>query len=232
MKKHSENIMNILKSTLIALGALSCAATAAELKVASVNLQSAINAYYKTQAAQKELTEARDAVKAENDERQGKIQSIMKELEGLQKQFQDPSVNDNVKKDIQRKFEVKRNAAVAAEKELKEFIERKQSLLNETLKSRLESILGEIQVVVDAKAKDGQFDIIFDSSALSAGQTRIFMFTKQSLDVTPSVIAEINKTAPAGYVAPEMPAPGAAPAAPATPAGKAVPAPKPISAAE
>jgi hypothetical protein len=46
---------------------------------------------------------------------------------------------------------------------------------------------------------------VFDSAALSANQTLVFLYNNGANDFTDEVMAEINKDAPAGSVTPAKP---------------------------
>lgn len=206
--------MKFLNKALIATTALAMVASAsAELKVATVDVQKLFKDYYKTHEAQKELDAARQEVQNKNNERVAKIQAIEKDLKELKKQIEDPAVNEKNKKELTDQFQLKNNEGVALDQERRQFLERRNRALGEQMKVKLTSIVEEINKLTTDAAKKGGYDIVFDSSANSMSQTKVLMFSKPGFDITPSVMKELNASAPKGFdpaksatPAPEAPA--------------------------
>ena len=57
----------------------------------------------------------------------------------------------------------------------------------------------EINKVATDKATSGKFDLVLDKSAVSAAQTKVFLYTNPSMDITAEVKKELNASAPAGF---------------------------------
>lgn len=209
--------MKLFNTTMIVAAAMSMVAVAqAELKVATVDMQQLFKDYYKTHDAQKELDKTKKEIEADNAKRMEKVQAIEKELQDMQKRAQDPSMSDKTKKDLEEQFQLKRNEGVALEKERREFLERKGRALNETMRLKMTSIVDEINKIATDKATAGKFDLVLDKSAQAASQTKVFMYTKPSMDITPEVMKELNASAPAGFdpskTSVDLQVPAAAPA--------------------
>ena len=208
--------MKFLNKSLIAAAALSLVASAsAELKIATVDVQKLFKDYYKTHEAQKELDTARTEVQAKNNERVAKIQAIEKDLKELKKQVEDPAINEKSKKDLADQFQLKNNEGVALDQERRQYLERRNRALGEQMKVKLTGIIEQINKVTTDAAKKGGFDIVFDSSAQAMSQTKVLMFTKEGFDITPSVMKELNASAPKDFdpsksVAPAPQVPAAA----------------------
>ncbi|MBT9450878.1 OmpH family outer membrane protein [Akkermansia glycaniphila] len=191
---------------------LATTATAAELKVASVDVQDLFRSYYKTHAAQKKINEQRIKIENETKERQDKLKALGEELQKIRQQYNDPTLNDARRQAISKEFQLKQNDAMSAENEYKNFMQRKQIAFQEMVKRDMSSIITEIEKAVQDKASAENFDIVFDSSAVTPSGTHTFVFAKKSLDITPAMKSELNKNAPAGF---DPNAPLDQPAAPA-----------------
>lgn len=199
--------MKFLNKALIATTALAMIASAsAELKVATVDVQKLFKDYYKTHEAQKELDTARQEVQNKNNDRVAKIQLIEKDLKELKKQIEDPAVNEKNKKELTDQFQLKNNEGVALDQERRQFLERRNRALGEQMKVKLTSIVEEINKLTNDAAKKGGYDIVFDSSANSMSQTKVLMFSKPGFDITPSVMKELNASAPKGFDPAKAPA--------------------------
>ena len=75
---------------------------------------------------------------------------------------------------------------------------------------RMRGILGEIQKLVEERAKAENYDYVFDKSGMSTSQVPFLLFTKDAIDVSAALLKDLNKDAPADSI----PAPAPAPAAP------------------
>ena len=192
--------MKFFNTTLIAAAALGMVSAAhAELKVATVDVQHVFKDYYKTHEAQKEVNNVRKEIEAENATRMEKVKAIEKELQDIKKRGEDPSLSDKAKQSLGEQFQLKQNEGIALEKARREFVERKSRSLNETVQLKMSAIIEEINKVATDKATSGKFDLVLDKSAVSAAQTKVFLYTNPSMDITAEVKKELNASAPAGF---------------------------------
>ena len=224
--------MNLIKSTLIAAAvavtmtgsAIAQAEAPASSKIeniVSVNLQDLLNKYYKTQDALKKLAADEESVKKANDERMVVTKGLEKELGELKKKANDPATSEADKKKLAEDFQLKQASLIAKEQERREFIERRMKTLNANKQQQMSLLYEEIVKVIKEKAKAEKYDLVIDASASSAVLgNRVFMFVKESADVTPEILKVLNKEAPADFDASKIPSAGQKPAAeqPAAPA--------------
>ena len=105
----------------------------------------------------------------------------------------------------------------SAEGKLRELQEIEQSItqfdrsartqLGESQRNMRDKIVAEIREVVNKKAKASGYAAVLDSAAESAVGTPIVLFNASLPDLTDEILAQINATAPAGALAPVVPAP-------------------------
>ena len=209
-------IRRLLTATLVA--ALTCVASAqeAKLKIATVDMQELFKQYYKTNEAQKQINVERARIQKDNNERMAKIRDIETALGKLGKQLEDPALADSKKQALFKDWQMQQQEGIALDRERREFLQRRNQMLNEKMLQRMKGILEEIRKLVEEHAKAENFDYVFDKSGLSTSQVPFLLYTKDATDITAVLLKDLNKDAPAeslpaaGDPAPELPAPAPA----------------------
>ena len=168
------------------------------IKIATVDMQTLFKEYHRTSAAQKEVNVERAKIQQNNEDRLETIRALEEELRSLRKQLDDPSISDKKKQDLFRDFQMKTQEGVALDRERREFLQRRQTALNEKMLQKMRGILEEIRLLVESRAKEDDYDYVFDKSGLSTAQVPFLLYTKDATDITAGLLAELNKDAPAG----------------------------------
>ncbi len=190
--------MKLISRLIIAFAALSLSVgSAAELKVATIDLQKLVNDFYKTDDAQKELSLVQTRIQTENKARLERIRKIQEELEGLKGQLQDGALAEAKMKELEEQYRDKNNEGIALDRERREYLERRTRSLNERMGRQMRVIVEEINKIVEDKARQGNYDFVFDKSARSGGGMQFLTYSKDSFDITAEILAELNKDAPA-----------------------------------
>jgi outer membrane protein len=96
---------------------------------------------------------------------------------------------------------MKTQEGVALDRERREFLQRRNTALNEKMVQKMRGILEEIRKLVEDRAKSDDYDYVFDKSGLSTSQVPFLLYTKDATDITGGLLEQLNKDAPA-------PAPG------------------------
>ena len=210
----------IRRITALVLAAALCGTAAAQegkLKIATVDMQQLFKKYYQTNEAQKEINVERARITKENNDRTARIRELDTELQGMRKQLEDPAISESKKQSVFSEWNVKQQEGIALDRERREYLQRRNTSLNEKMVARMKGILDEIRKLVEEKAKTEDYDYVFDKSGLSTSQVPFFLYTKDATDITEVLLKELNKDAPPESLTPEEPAPApeAAPAAPA-----------------
>lgn len=186
-------------SALIAAVALcgSAAAQEGKLKIATVDMQQLFKEYHRTGEAQKEINVERARIQKENNDRLATIRELDTQLQNMRKQLEDPTIAQSKKESVYNEWNVKQQEGIALDRERREFLQRRNQLLNEKMVQRMKGILEEIRKLVEEKAKAEDYDYVFDKSGLSTSQVPFFLYTKDATDVTAVLLKELNKDAPA-----------------------------------
>jgi outer membrane protein len=193
--------MTVRQLTLSLAGLLLFAALPAsaqdKLKIATVDMQKLFKEYHRTNDAQKQINVERARIQKENNERLSRIRELEAELQNLRKQLEDPSISDKKKQELFKEFQMKTQEGVALDRERREYLQRRNAALNEKMVQRMRGILEEIRKLVEDQAKTDDYDYVFDKSGLSASQVPFLLYTKDATDITPRLLATLNKDAPA-----------------------------------
>ena len=189
------------KLTIALTASLMLAAVPAQaqeaLKIATVDMQQLFKEYHRTNEAQKQINVERARIQKENNERLARIRDLEAELQSLRKQLEDPSISDKKKQDLFKEFQMKTQEGVALDRERREYLQRRNAALNEKMVQRMRGILEEIRKLVEDQAKSDDYDYVFDKSGLSTSQVPFLLYTKDATDITPGLLTELNKDAPA-----------------------------------
>ena len=172
--------------------ALSATANA-ELKVATVDVQKLFADYYKTHEAQAEVDKAAQTVQETNNTRAETIKKMEADFNDMVKRLQDPMLNEKDKKELEQKAQIKRQEVIALEQERRGFVERQLKSLQEQMKVRSAKIMGEITKITEGIATKGNYDLVLDKSAQALRSNQVFVYTKPGMDITPTVMKELNK---------------------------------------
>lgn len=194
------NQMTFRQLTLAAAGTLLLAVPALaqdKLKIATVDMQMLFKQYHRTNEAQKDINVERAKIQQNNNERLETIRNLEDELQGLRKQLDDPSISDKKKQDLFKTFQMKTQEGVALDRERREFLQRRNTALNEKMVQKMRGILEEIQKLVEGRAKADDYDYVFDKSGLSTSQVPFLLYTKDATDITAGLLDQLNKDAPA-----------------------------------
>jgi outer membrane protein len=212
-------IRRILSTALAVSLAGSAVAQEGKIKIATVDMQELFQQYYRTNEAQKQINVERARIQKDNNERLARIRELENTLGNLRKQLDDPAVADTRKQQLFKDWQIQQQEGVALDRERREFLQRRNQALNETMVQRMKGILEEIRKLVEEQARTDDYDYVFDKSGLSTSQVPFLLYTKDATDITAGLLKDLNKDAPEGFVPGVVPG-DEAPVAPApAPAG-------------
>jgi len=179
--------------------ATSAVAQEGKLNIATVDMQELFKNYYRTAEAQKQINVERARIQKDNNERLGAIRDIEEKLRTLQKQLEDPSINESKKQSLFKELQMEQQSGIALDRERREYLQRRNQALNEKMVQRMKGILEEIRKLVEEQAKVDNYDYVFDKSGLSTSQVPFLLYTKDATDITANLLKDLNKDAPADF---------------------------------
>lgn len=204
-----------------AAAALSTAtpAFAQNMKIGIVDMKRVFQDYHKTKDAEKKVNEDKSKAKKELDERSAKYRDLITKWNEIEKVLKDKLVNEELKSQKQKEAQEIISEARALERDMEEFRRRREQQLQEQVIRMRKGLLEDIKSRVEDKAKRDNYDLVFDKSGMSPSGVPFLLHSKDAVDFSTEVIADLNKGAPAEEAtpaaAPAAEAPAAAPAAPA-----------------
>jgi len=198
------------------LGAAAPVAAQGSFKIGIIDMKRVFSEYYKTKDAEKSVNDGKEAAKKQLDERNAKYRDLIGKWQESQKLINDPAISEELRAQKRKEAEELSSEAKSLEREMAEFRQRRETQLQEQVTRVRKGILDEIKVLVERKAKDANYDLVFDKSGMGVNGVPFLLFSKDAVDFSQDIVTELNKDAPKEEAKPAAPA--AAPAAPA--AGK------------
>jgi outer membrane protein len=185
------------KFTFIALLISSfCSASAADIKFGVVDMQKAFADFHKTKDASGKFKENVDKAQREVNERWSVYKNLLGEIQKLQKEAQDPIVNNETRGKKGAELQEKAKELRALEQEIGEFQNRRQGQLKQEDLQIRKGLYDEILAVVKEKAKGEAYDFVFDKSGVSLSTVPVLLYYKDAVDFTDQIVVELNKDAP------------------------------------
>lgn len=175
---------------------LALPAVAGELKVATVNMTKLLNNYHKTKSAEKEDEVEKTDIKKDDGERLAAIQAMKEEMRTLFKEFNDPSLSSEKKKEISKTAADRKATLAALERERDEFLQRRGRALNQKMSGLMDQIRTDVLQAVNAYAATQNVDYVFDDSGLTTSQVPFLIYVRNKVDLTDAVLEQLNKDAP------------------------------------
>ncbi len=193
MKVHLPLLFSFLLSPLVVPFA-----SAQELKIAVVDMQEALNLYYKTEIQVKQINDLADEKRKNLDERQAAYQQMTNQMAELDATYKDTVLAEAKRKDALEKLQALFQERNAKGKEISD-AQRKASSEVMTARQEMESTLvEEIKKTVESIVQAQGLDLVFDKSFLPKANKAILYTSPNVKDLTAEVVAALNAGAPAG----------------------------------
>ncbi len=188
-----------MKTLLTALFSLALITnlSAADIKIAVVDMKRAFGEYTKGKEATMKLKGNADKFVEERKERYGKYKDMSAEVGKLQKKAQDSVLAQSERAKAGAQFESKLKELRAMEGEIKEFEQRRTGQLREEENQVRTQVLEEMTGIVQKLGKDGGHNLILDKSGSGMGGIPVALYAEGLPDLTDDLIKELNKDTPA-----------------------------------
>ena len=176
----------------LAVALLASAAGAAELKIATVDLEKVFAAHPQTQAAEADLKKAEDAIEADMEKMVADARALGEQVAQLREAARSPILTDDARLK-------KRNEAEEKQTELEEFQLRVRRTQESKLKQLREQLMKSRQGIVDELLKTvGEFgkaegyDLVLDRSGMTMNMIPLAVYSNPELDVTDQLIERLK----------------------------------------
>jgi outer membrane protein len=186
-----------MKKSLALISTLALAASVtparAEVKVGTVDMNRIFSSYYKTKDAESRINDARAAAKKELDDR---METYKKNLDSINK-LNDEMGKVELSKEVKTEKEKSRDEKIAEtknlEREINEFRTTREKQLQEQAVRMRNGIVEEITKLVQEKVKAENFDVVLDKSGSSLNGVPILLFSRDTMEFSDDIIAQLNK---------------------------------------
>lgn len=180
-----------------ALGAIAATPAFAQMKVGTVDMNKVFTSYYKTKDAEARLNEARAQAKTDLDGRLETLKKNMEEINKLEADAKKPELTPEKQQAAVKARDEKINEVRNLDREIAEFRQTRERQLQEQFMRMRGDIVQDIMKIVDARVKADGYELVLDKSGLGISQVNVVLFSAPSMDFSDSIIAELNKSAPA-----------------------------------
>lgn len=186
------NLPTFLCLSFLVSTALASLASAQGIKIAVVDMQDALNRYYKTDIEVEKINSMADEKRKNIDERQAAYQQMTDKLTELDKTARDTLLSEDKRKDAMTQLQ-----ALVQERQAKaqEIADAQRKASAEVMQARQEmesTLVGEIKAAVNAIVEAQGHDLVFDKSFLPKANKAILYTSENVVDLTEEVVASLN----------------------------------------
>jgi outer membrane protein len=171
--------------------------SAAELKVATINMEKVFHDFHKTKAADNKLKEQREVYKNYAVNLGKEIQEGRKKLQTLIEDAQNIVLSDEIRKQKAQEANDLRRSLMDKSRELESYQKDRMAKLQEEYQKERDVIVGEIQEVIKSIAGQKSVDFVLDLSGRTTNQMSAVVFAKPGFEITDEVIGKLNEGQPA-----------------------------------
>lgn len=181
--------------TLWFIIAVACQSEAADLKVATVDLQRLLKEYYRAEEVLKQLEARHDALFKELARLRLDGNRLLKEAHDLQERSLDLALNDTAREETKRSLDLRLADLHAFELSYDQTRAQRESEFQNQAALANKRILGEILITTRGIGEKQGFNLILNAS-IAAPTISDVVFTKNVDDITEKVLASLNATKP------------------------------------
>jgi len=165
------------------------------LKIATVSMERLFNEYHQTTTVQRDINIERARIQKDNNNRLASIREIDAKLQRIREQLIDEKLGEKQRRALGDESRELSQDGKSKERERTEFLERRNRALSEKMRKQMRGILVKIQRTVSERAKEGNYDFIFDTSGNSNQGIPFVLHARDTTDLSDSLLEEINKDA-------------------------------------
>jgi Skp family chaperone for outer membrane proteins len=172
-------------------------ASAADTKIATVNLQQVFDKYYKTVRSNQALQQEASEMEKERKHMVDSAKAKEGEWQKLMYKSEDQALSADERAKAKKDAEIKFTDVKTGEGAIQDYDRAAGAKLREKRRQRTDDILKEIREVLNAMAKSSGYSLVLDVSGESANMAPVVLYTNGANDLTDGLIKELNAGAPA-----------------------------------
>jgi outer membrane protein len=191
--------MNRYATIAFVIGALALATpftTAAQDRIATVDLRKVFEDYWKTKQANAALKERGAELEKELKSMATDFEAGKEEYRKLLESANDQAVSSGERDKRKKAAEDKLKDLTDKERSIRQFEAQARETVEQQQKRMRDNILDEVKAAITSKAKAGSFTFVVDTAAETPNRTPVFLYNNSPNDLTDSVLGQLNATAP------------------------------------
>lgn len=195
-------IVTFLAVSFVAL-ALTASAQEPTGRIVTVDLNKVFTDYYKTPIASAKI---KDTAESFNKELNEMVDNYKKEIEELNKLREDqdkPEYSAEVREQKRKAVSEKLAETQKNQRDIDDYRQGHGKILQEQQLRMRQTILKEIQDVIDNESRSTGYQLVLDKSGNTANAVPTVLFSQDSLDITDNIIKVLNKNQPKTTEAPK-----------------------------
>lgn len=190
--------------TMAALGlALTASAQVPAGRIVTIDLNKVFNDYYKTPIASAKLKETADSFNKEHDDMMAGYKKEIDELNKLRDDQDKPEYTADVREQKRKAVADKLTETQKMQRDIDDYRTSHRKILEEQTQRMRQTILKEIQDVVDKEARDAGDLLVIDKSGNTLNGVPAIVFSQDTLEITDDITKILNKNQPKGAEAPK-----------------------------
>ncbi len=168
------------------------AAGAAELRIATVDLDKVFTAHPKTQAAEAELKKAEDVIQDEMEKMLAEGRAMEETVSKLIDASRNPMLNEEARLRKRDEAEDKKTQLQEFQVRVRRTQETKLKQMREQLMKTRQGIVDELTAAVADFAKAEGYDLVLDRSGMTMNAVPMLVYANPELDVTDKLIERLK----------------------------------------
>jgi outer membrane protein len=199
-----------MKNTIVAfvitaaLGlALSASAQAPAGRIVTIDLNKVFNEYYKTPIASAKLKETADTFNKEHDDMMANYKKEIDELNKLRDDQDKPEYTAEVREQKRKAVADKLTETQKMQRDIDDYRTSHRKILEEQTQRMRQTVLKEIEDVIDKEARDAGYQLVLDKSGNTLNGVPALVYSQDSLEITDDILKILNKNQPKGAEAPK-----------------------------
>jgi serine/threonine protein kinase/Skp family chaperone for outer membrane proteins len=163
-------------------------AAAKSLRFGVIDMDRAFKLWPETKSAEAKVNDAKEAARKQYDDRTEQYKKDLAEINSLNQQLDSPSLGADARSAKAKERDAKIASIKTSEKENSEFKTAREKQLEEQARKMREGIVAKITAALKATASEEHFNLVFDSSGLSANQVPVTVLVRGIPDLTEKVL--------------------------------------------
>ena len=184
-----------LRLLIVLVLALPGSVQAEPARVAIVDVDLLFKEYHVAKAKRGSIESLRERLS--DDPRIELIEGLRTEMAAIKKRLRDPQTLISEKEQLFREFQSKSHEANSLQRDIRQHMASEQSKIDAELVKLTRTLLAHIRTEIAAYAESEGFELVFETSGNTSSQVPTLVYSRHAPDITPAVLARLNRDEPA-----------------------------------